>query len=162
MKTRTITGEDYVGKWNYKRVACRGVIIRDGRILLSHEKTTDRWMTPGGGMENGESDEACCIREIGEETGLLVKPGECLLELVEFYRDRCFVNRYYRCEITGECEKHLTDWETKVKMESVWLPVGEIMEILSGDRDDPSAGEKDPDRMYLHLREYTALKDCLE
>lgn len=37
----------------------------------------DRWITPGGGVENGETHAEGAIRELFEETGLLVAdPGE--------------------------------------------------------------------------------------
>jgi 8-oxo-dGTP pyrophosphatase MutT (NUDIX family) len=32
----------------------------------------DQWCLPGGGMEPGESAAECCIREVMEETGLMV------------------------------------------------------------------------------------------
>ena len=61
------------------REACRGVVIREGMILLSYERNTDQWFLPGGGMEPGESRESCCIRELAEETGDAVAPVEQFL-----------------------------------------------------------------------------------
>ncbi|EAR24079.1 hypothetical protein A20C1_02404 [marine actinobacterium PHSC20C1] len=50
---------------------------RDGRILLFLTKAPDssgvaRWLTPGGGVDKGESHLQAAIRELYEETGLLV------------------------------------------------------------------------------------------
>jgi len=36
------------------------------------------WMTPGGGIDPGESDVAAAVRELAEETGLVVAPEELL------------------------------------------------------------------------------------
>ena len=55
------------------RPAARGLVISDGKILLTYEKNTDVYMSPGGRKEDGESFEECCIREISEESGYNVK-----------------------------------------------------------------------------------------
>ena len=34
------------------------------------------WITPGGGVDPGESDRAAAVREIEEETGLVIHPSE--------------------------------------------------------------------------------------
>jgi 8-oxo-dGTP diphosphatase len=61
-------------------VPCVGAIIKDeaGRLLLvkrGHEPEAGRWSLPGGRVEPGETDEQAVIREIREETGLLVACG---------------------------------------------------------------------------------------
>lgn len=53
-------------------------------ILMSYETKNDQWMIPGGGLEKNESDYECCVREIAEETGVLVETSECLLEIDEY------------------------------------------------------------------------------
>ena len=47
-----------------------GIIERDGRVLLVHRPRYDDWTFPKGKAEGGESDEACALREVREETGL--------------------------------------------------------------------------------------------
>ena len=59
------------------RVACVGAIIRDeaGRVLLvrrANEPGRGLWSLPGGRVEVGESEEAAVVREVLEETGLVV------------------------------------------------------------------------------------------
>ena len=51
------------------RLASRAFLISDGKILLSHELNTGVYLIPGGGAEDNESAEECCVREIEEETG---------------------------------------------------------------------------------------------
>jgi 8-oxo-dGTP pyrophosphatase MutT (NUDIX family) len=60
-----------------KRITGRGIVIRDGQILLM-----ERWRgslhyfsIPGGGVEEGETPETAARREIYEETGLRVTVG---------------------------------------------------------------------------------------
>ena len=43
---------------------------RDGRLLVVHRPKYDDWSLPKGKCKPGESDEACALREVEEETGL--------------------------------------------------------------------------------------------
>ena len=53
-----------------------GVIVTDGqRLLLGHATHSPRWDIPKGIAEPGESFLAAAVRELEEETGLVVSPG---------------------------------------------------------------------------------------
>ena len=56
METIEIAGANYFGAWDKVRVACRGIVVKDGLILLNYETKTDQWMIPGGGIENEEDE----------------------------------------------------------------------------------------------------------
>lgn len=61
-------------------IPCVGAIISDGagRLLLikrGHEPGKGLWSLPGGRVEAGESDEQAVVREVREETGLIVAAG---------------------------------------------------------------------------------------
>ena len=60
-----------------------GVILvdRSGRLLLQERDEhapidPERWGMPGGHVEQGEGFEAAAYRELAEETGLRLDPGE--------------------------------------------------------------------------------------
>jgi len=56
--------------------AAGGVIIREGRqILLVHRPRYDDWTLPKGKAKRGETDEACALREVEEETSLVCELG---------------------------------------------------------------------------------------
>lgn len=60
------------------RIACAGAIVHDraGRLLLvqrANPPGRGLWSLPGGRVEIGESDESAAVREVAEETGLLVR-----------------------------------------------------------------------------------------
>jgi ADP-ribose pyrophosphatase YjhB (NUDIX family) len=48
----------------------------DGRILLQKRRDFGLWGLPGGNAEEGEGLEAVVIREVAEETGLIVRNVE--------------------------------------------------------------------------------------
>ena len=58
-----IYGENQFDTYTRTRIACRAVIVQEGKILLIHMKKGGEWMIPGGGLETGETPEECCIRE---------------------------------------------------------------------------------------------------
>ena len=154
MKTIRITGDNYFGHWEHSRTACRGIVIRDGMLLLSYETETGQWMIPGGGLEDGEDETACCIREVAEETGVLIRPSPCALEIDGYYEDWQYVSRYFFGEVWGSCEIRLTDREREAGMEPRWLPVSEAVGIFS---QHASWADTDEVRRGIYQREYLAL-----
>lgn len=149
-----IKGANYFGKHDYVRGACRAIIVNDGNILLSYETKDDIWMIPGGGIEAGETDEQCVIREVGEETGLVFVPSQCVLEIDEYYEDAKYINKYFIGMIQGTTDTHLTEAEIAGGLESRWIPIEEALRIFSRHNDFIAFEEK----RGLYLREYTALK----
>jgi 8-oxo-dGTP diphosphatase len=64
-------------------VPCVGAVVHDsvGRLLLirrGHAPSAGLWSVPGGRMEAGESEAEAVVREVAEETGLLVRPDRVL------------------------------------------------------------------------------------
>ena len=55
---------------------CASVILIDPetkKILLVHHKKFNKWVQPGGHIEEEETPEECAMREAYEETGIKVK-----------------------------------------------------------------------------------------
>ena len=78
------------------RPAGRGIVVCDGKILLSHELNTGVYMTPGGGLEEGETLSECCARELLEETGYQVKPLKQFLIINEYSFETLYVSKRLR------------------------------------------------------------------
>ena len=151
----SIYGENRITPFRKVREGCRGIVVKDGKILVSREET-GIVMIPGGGLEEGETLEECCRRELEEETGYTVEPEKCFLELDEYYGEYKFVGYYYICRIVGTCECRLTEEEMRVGMGPVWMEVGEFTDILSRYSD---YADIDENRRVMYLREYTAMNE---
>jgi len=154
MKTVQIFGANRFKTSTKTREACRGLVTVEGRLLLTYEVHTDQWFIPGGGMEPGETREECCIRELGEETGILVKPDFPFLTIEEYYEEWKYISHYYLCEITGKTERKLTEREKEVGLEPRWLPLEEALEIFSKHNEYTATDEM---KRGGYLREYEAL-----
>ena len=66
-----------------QRIAAYGLVRDDeGRLLLARASpllsVRGRWFLPGGGVQHGENPVDSLRREIAEESGLTVVPGELL------------------------------------------------------------------------------------
>ncbi len=138
------------------RVSCRGIVMRDGKVLLSYESKKDVYMSPGGGLEDGETLEECCKRELMEETGYIVKPVRQLLTMDEYCFETLYVSHYFICEIIGEGEKTLTRTEIAHGMEPRWVDINEAVGIFS------KYASKREDHASLYLREYTVLNELIK
>ena len=61
------------------------IFVRDGsKVLLIRKKTghgLGKVNGPGGKLETGETLKTCAIRELAEETGLIVRDARCVAEL---------------------------------------------------------------------------------
>ncbi len=137
------------------REACRGIVLKDGKILLIHELNKDVYMSPGGGVEEGETLPQCCERELMEEAGLQVNVGEHLFTINEYVFDELFIANYFLCEIIGEGKQALTPTEIDHGVTPEWVELEKAIEIFSHYK------EKTPDIESLYLREYTILNKFL-
>lgn len=83
-------------------VPCVGGLAYDesGRLLLvqrANEPGRGLWSLPGGRVEPGEDDAAALVREMAEETGLVIQPGD----LVGRVRRGPYDIADYRCRVVG-------------------------------------------------------------
>ncbi|MBB4826230.1 ADP-ribose pyrophosphatase YjhB (NUDIX family) [Sporosarcina luteola] len=60
------------------KVDVRGVVFKDGRMLMVKEKADDRWALPGGFCDIGLSPSENIVKEIKEESGYDVYPVRLL------------------------------------------------------------------------------------
>lgn len=102
-----------------RRPSVRGIIIKDGRIAMMHSCRYDYYKLPGGGIEFGESLEETLVREVQEESGLVVKKDSIqefgYVKRIEKGKvEDIFIqeNFYFVCEAEDEPgQRNLDDYE---------------------------------------------------
>jgi mutator protein MutT len=75
-----------------------GVVFVDGRVVLirrGQDPLRGRWVIPGGTVELGETLHEAVVREMEEETGLVVRPREVVLVFDRIQRDGSAVDYHY-------------------------------------------------------------------
>lgn len=86
------------------RVAAAGIVLHENKVLLVRYKNSKGQLFlvgPGGGVEASEDLAAGLIREVYEETGLIVKVGKLLLvEDLLAHRYRA-IKFWFLCNIKG-------------------------------------------------------------
>lgn len=124
--------KDYVGTEKvFSRPSARGIIVKNGQVLLVYSKKYDYYKFPGGGIEKGEANEKALIREVCEETGYRVIPesikeyGAVLRrQLSRMHENEIFEqwNYYYLCDVEDEPgNQKLDDYEDEEGFTPVWM-----------------------------------------
>ena len=155
MEIIEISGANRLDTWTKERCAARGIVVRDGKILLSFLSKSDMYMLPGGGVERGETWEECCEREVREETGYMVRTRTCPAEITEYYGEYKFITRYYMCDICGQTDAQHTQYEREHGLTAEWMPTEECLNLFK--KNNNFAEEK----RGLYAREYAALQAAM-
>ena len=98
-------------------------LYRGDEVLMMHrtrkknDMNHDKWIAIGGRFEEGESPEACAMREVREETGLTMLSPR-YRGVVTFINDRYETERMHLFT-TDRFEGELTDCD---EGELVWIP----------------------------------------
>ena len=113
------------------------MVVREGEsgaeVLVVHRPKYGDWTFPKGKCEPGESDEACAVREVEEETGLRCRPGKELQSTsYTDLRGRPKRVRYWLMRPDGGelVFRHEVDTAR-------WVSPGEARQLLSYERDLP-------------------------
>jgi 8-oxo-dGTP diphosphatase len=112
-----------------------GILHRNGLVLACQRKHTSRyplkWEFPGGKLEPGETPVDALVRELREELGVTVEPGEKLLTQEWDYGDKAYRVHYYSVvRFDGEPDNFA--FET-----IMWVTPEELtrMDVLEGNKE---------------------------
>ena len=108
----------------------KAVLIHNGKFLVMHNdgEKRDLWELPGGRLEFGETAAMTVVRELKEETGLLVDPVRILDTWDHIEEKYQITGIIYLCRLV-DGEIRLSDEHDAYK----WLPVEkESVDIMYG------------------------------
>jgi len=109
-------------------VSAKAVIVQDGCVLLARNDR-DEWELPGGRVERGEEPAAAAVREVAEETGLLVQAtAELGTAMFEVVPEQVVLIVAFACVVTDRRELVLSEehealqWQPLAQLDAIALP----------------------------------------
>ncbi len=121
----------------YRRPSARGIILQGDKIALVYSERGNYYKFPGGGIHEGEDKKVALVREVREETGLVVKP-HTIREFGSVLRrqksdksaDTIFEqeNFYYICDVeNANIGQELDEYEREAGFVLKILPIDEAI-----------------------------------
>ena len=118
-------GRNYPDNLPRHSVSVGAAVIReDGRMLAIRRADNGEWVLPGGIVELDEDPRDTVRREVLEETGVTIEPGQ----LTGVYKNmrRAVVSLVFRCRpLSG------TGHPTEEATEVAWLSSAQITELMA-------------------------------
>ena len=86
-------------------VTC-AIIRKEGGLILAAQRPPDshlagKWEFPGGKIADGETEEACIVREIREELGIEIQTGSRLRPSTHDYGEKVIQLIPFECEVVS-------------------------------------------------------------
>ena len=122
-------------------VVLRKVAPGEREVLLVHRPRYDDWSFPKGKLDRGETFVAAAVREVEEETGLVVRLGVPLAEQEYVVQRRRKRVRYWVARLASG-EGDVSGYEPNAEIDEVaWVPVKQAARRLTYDRDRTTLAE---------------------
>ncbi len=118
------------------RPSVYGIVVKDNKILLS--KQFGKYDLPGGGLDLGEKPERGVIREVKEETGIIVKEPTLIGLENSFFQSAHAENKSYHCillyyscsYVGGELSTDgFDEYEKKYAEMAEWIPLEKLDQL---------------------------------
>ncbi len=144
-----------------ERVAVRGIIFREGKLLMI-ESEAGELKLPGGGQEEGEDDITTLIREVREETGYEVLPDTVtgfgyIEEKRRSYDEPAIWHQFshlYFCEVSDTCgECDYSERERKAGFSKVWYTPDEAAGLMFSRKNGKAWNSREYNTINL-IKEY--------
>lgn len=109
------------------RIAVGAVVVADGSLLMVRrggDPGKGLWSLPGGRVEHGEYISDALVREVQEETGVEIEPGE-LLGIFEVLGDPHYVVLDFLASASSAAEPHAGGDAAETR----WVPLDKVVEL---------------------------------
>ena len=124
-----------IGGSVFSRPSVRAIIIKDKRIAMIHSRKYDYYKFPGGGIENNENHKKALIREVREESGLIIKPYSLaeygvVRRIEKGKKEDIFIqdNFYYICDVENEIyEQELDEYELEERFSLEYIIISDAI-----------------------------------
>ncbi|XMB66925.1 NUDIX domain-containing protein [Mycoplasmatota bacterium zrk1] len=139
---------------NLVRVTARALIKKNNKYGVLYSQSENGYVTPGGGVEEGESLEETCMRETLEEAGVKVKPLK-RVAIISCYHEKVSIrHNYYLCEYLLEGHQtNYTQKEAAQKLQLLWLTYNELIKVFT------TSDNKKNNWINWHRCEYMAITE---
>lgn len=116
-------------------VLCVGLVEDEGNIalVLNRWGIGDVWSLPGGRLEPGESLTDCVVREVMEETGMLVAPVE-LVYIIDAHNldyDNHFLVHVFSCRVVNGALRAPTEDPEEDVVDTRWVKREEVARYVT-------------------------------
>lgn len=110
------------------------MVVHEGKLVFSFMANRDQYVLPGGGIDPGETVQACAERECREELGLVITASGPIAIVREFYNGMLrFENLYVSGTLSNErtVTEH-TEEEDGLGITEAWIPLDKVQQTLLG------------------------------
>jgi len=116
-------------------VLCVGLVEDEGNIALVLNRWVigDVWSLPGGRLEPGETLTDCVVREVMEETGMLVAPVE-LVYIIDAHNleyDNHFLVHVFSCRVVNGILRAPADDPEENVIDTRWVKREEVARYVT-------------------------------
>lgn len=134
------------------RTACRGIVRKGDQLLVVNQRKYDITTFPGGGLEDNETIEECCFREVLEETGIKVKVLAETVRVKEYFTDSVWTNIYFLCDFVEDTGVlNLVSEEVETGLHTKWVSMEELMDTFENNMTLHEYGPNIHNREFLGL-----------